>query len=59
METVSEQRSGEELSDEWSKHSQSGVLGATHHFTQSLSPEARIRLFEYDAQKVSFQIASM
>lgn len=41
---------GKELYDEWHEHSQSGVLGAAHRFTQSLSPEARMRLFEYDAQ---------
>ena len=44
------ERSGKELYDEWSKHDRSGVLGAAHHFTQSLSLEERMRLFEYDAQ---------
>ncbi|HEY4516683.1 MAG TPA: hypothetical protein VJG64_01950 [Candidatus Paceibacterota bacterium] len=46
-----DQRSGKELSEEWSKHDRSGVLGAAHHFTQSLSREARMRLFEYDAER--------
>lgn len=44
------QRSGKELYAAWSKHDKSGVLGAATHFTQSLLPEERKRLFEYDAQ---------
>jgi hypothetical protein len=46
-----DQRSGKELYEEWSKHDESGVRGAAHHFTQSLSLEARMRLFEYDHQR--------
>lgn len=42
-------RSGEQLYAEWSKLDKSGVLGAAAHFTQSLSPEERKRLFEYDS----------
>lgn len=44
------QRSGKELYAEWGKHDKGGVLGAATHFTQSLSPEERKRLFEYDSE---------
>lgn len=46
-----DQQSGKELYEEWDKHDKSGVLGAARHFTQSLSPEERQRLFEYDHQR--------
>lgn len=50
MDIASEQKSGKDLYEEWSKHAESGILGAAHRFTRSLSPEERMRLFEYDAE---------
>ncbi len=47
---MSSGKTGKELYEEWSKHDKSGVLGASTHFTQSLSPEERKRLFDYDAE---------
>ena len=44
------ERSGKELYEEWKRLSDSGALGASIQFTQSLSQEERMRAFEYDAK---------
>ena len=46
------QRSGKELYDEWYRLDNNGVLGAGINFGNSLTPEERKRLFEYDIERV-------
>ena len=44
-------RSGKELYDEWYRLDNNGVLGAGINFGNSLTPDERKRLFEYDIQR--------